>query len=92
MARYERHRRAARMFAEEHLDSGRCLSKMLALCGCYVGPDEFSKNSELISTPNLRTTPSSPRRDSPLCSSLTWFNSFTALSLHSNKILSLCLD
>ena len=33
-AHYERHCRAARMFAEEHLDSGRCLSKMLALCGC----------------------------------------------------------
>ena len=33
-AHYERHYRAARMFAEEYLDSGRCLSKMLALCGC----------------------------------------------------------
>ena len=33
-AHYGRHCRAARMFAEEHLDSARCLSKMLALCGC----------------------------------------------------------
>jgi hypothetical protein len=33
-AHYEHHCRAARMFAEEYLDSDRCLSKMLALCGC----------------------------------------------------------
>ena len=33
-AHYEHHCRATRMFAEEHLDSGRCLRKMLALCGC----------------------------------------------------------
>ena len=33
-AHYQRHCRAARMFAEEHLDSARCLTRMLALCGC----------------------------------------------------------
>lgn len=33
-AHYERHCRAARIFAEEYLDSGRCLGKMLARCGC----------------------------------------------------------
>ena len=33
-AHYERHHRAARMFAEEYLDSTRCLNNMLALCGC----------------------------------------------------------
>ena len=32
-AHYEHHCRAARMFAEEYLDSDRCLNKMLALCG-----------------------------------------------------------
>ena len=32
-AHYEHHCRAARMFAEEYLDSGRCLNRMLALCG-----------------------------------------------------------